>query len=224
MLAFLDKLTSYIAPHECFACGVEGAPLCTSCTQLLPEIIPQCYRCHRTDAGSKTCKSCRKYASLQNVWIRTPYEGFSEELVKSLKFNRALQSAEVIAFSLYEQFAVHFPAETIFVPVPTASSRVRQRGYDQSVLVAKFMSKNTGLPCLQALVRSSQVRQTGSSRKQRLEQVENIFHIRHAVPASKHVVLVDDVLTTGATLESAAKTLKKIGARKISAVVFARAE
>lgn len=225
MLNFFDHLISYIAPHECLACGVEGALLCTDCLPLLPDIVPQCYRCHRTDNSSKTCQTCSSHAPLKKVWIRTPYEGFAEQLVKDLKFNRAFQAAGTIADAIYEQFAHQFSENTVLVPVPTATSRIRQRGYDQSVLIARALAKKTNLPCSQVLVRHGQQRQTGNSRTKRVLQLEGVFSIRQRfLKNTDEIMLVDDVLTTGATVASAAKALRQSGVKKVSAVVFARAE
>jgi ComF family protein len=224
MQLFLDKLISYIAPHECFACGLEGSLLCATCLPLLPTLQPQCYRCHRTDKGSKTCKSCRSSTSLRNVWIGTQYEGFAEELVKGLKFNRAIAGADTIATFLADTFATELPETGILVPVPTATSRVRQRGYDQSVRITKALAKKAGLPYANFLMRHGQQRQTKSSRSERLTQLKDAFIVRALLPKETEIILVDDILTTGASLEAAAAALKQAGAKKVSALVFARAE
>lgn len=225
MLFFLDKLISYIAPHECLACGLEGALLCSVCLPLLPEIQPQCYRCYRTTNGNKTCASCRRGSPLECVWIRSSYDGFAEALVRSLKFNRALMAADTIAASLANQFISAFPKNGVIVPIPTASGRVRQRGYDQSVLIAKALSRKTKLPYSSMLLRRGQQRQTGSSRSHRLMQLQDAFQIKqHKILTTKEVILVDDVFTTGATLEAAARTIKQAKAKKVHALVFARAE
>lgn len=223
MLQFLDQLLSYIAPHECITCGVEGDLLCVTCLPLIPDIQPQCYRCHRTDSANKTCKNCKRNSPLESVYIRSIYEGVAEELVKTLKFNRAIAAADTIATSLAAQFATELSQDSCIVPVPTASSRVRKRGYDQSLVIAKILAKKTKLPYESLLVRSGQSRQVDSSRSQRFSQLQHAF-IAKQMHKPREVILVDDVLTTGATLESAARALKAAGVKKIQAVVFARAE
>lgn len=225
MLTLLDTLTSFIAPHQCLGCGHDGDLLCAVCLPLLPELQPQCYRCRRTDGGNLTCKNCRRNSPLQHVWIGTTYDGIGEALMKKLKFERALAAANTITRSLADQFGTALPSHALLVPIPTATSRVRQRGYDQSVIIARKLARHTGLPCASLLSRYGQQRQTGSSRKQRLLQLEDAFRVRpKKLQDAKTVILVDDVLTTGATLEMAAKTLKQAGVKHISAITFARAE
>jgi len=221
MLTLLDKIISFLAPYQCLACGIEGALLCESCRPLLPDLQPQCYRCHRTDNGNTTCRLCKRKTPLRRVWVRTTYDGFGEALVRKLKFERAYDAARTIAQSMSE---LDLPRDSILVPVPTATSRVRQRGYDQSVLIAEQLSSHTNLPCVTLLERYGQQRQTGSSRGQRQSQLSHAFAVKHKkLTGVKSIILIDDILTTGATLEIAAAVLRQSGVKRVEAVVFARA-
>ena len=225
MLTFLDNLMSLIAPHECLACGHEGGLFCSTCIELLPSEQPGCYRCGKFDRSSKTCSNCRRQSSLEHVYIRTSYELFGRELVRKLKFERGLAAANAAAQAMYQQFGDEFSEGPVFVPIPTASSRVRRRGYDQSVLIARQLAKLTGGSCIPALERLGQHRQTGSSRAERLTQLKDAFHARpKQLQGVSEAILVDEVLTTGATLETAADTLRQAGVTHISAVVFAKSE
>jgi ComF family protein len=115
-------------------------------------------------------------------------------------------------------------ATCVIVPVPTATSRVRLRGYDQAVLIAKALAQQTRHEYVPCLRRVGQQRQVGASRTQRLQQMEQSFLVGDTTAfRGRHVVLVDDVMTTGATLESAAAIVKAAGAKRVEAVVFARA-
>jgi ComF family protein len=112
----------------------------------------------------------------------------------------------------------------VIVPAPTATSRARHRGYDQAALIARSLATKTEVQYLPVLRRSGQHHQVGSNRAERLRQLQNAYRvIRPANIVGKHVLLIDDVLTTGATLEAAAKVLKAAGAKRVSGVVFARA-
>jgi ComF family protein len=113
--------------------------------------------------------------------------------------------------------------QALIVPVPTATSRIRQRGYDQAKLLAKAISKQSRLTYLDCLARSGQTHQHGTSRHTRLGQLENAFRVKHPRSVQNaHIILVDDVVTTGATLEAAAKVLKQAGGKQIEALAFAR--
>jgi predicted amidophosphoribosyltransferase len=99
---------------------------------------------------------------------------------------------------------------------------VRQRGYDQALLIAKSLSQRLGRPYVPLLARMGDQRQVGHSRITRLNQMEGAFRpLNTMILKNRHVLLVDDVLTTGATCEAAARILRSNGAKRVSAAVFA---
>jgi ComF family protein len=117
-----------------------------------------------------------------------------------------------------------FDEDAVLVPVPTATSRVRQRGYDQAELLCRELASLTRLPYRTALARHGQSRQVGTNRTERRAHLEGALRVRHPETIQgKHVVLVDDVLTTGATIEAAAKVIRRAGAKRVDAIVFAQA-
>jgi ComF family protein len=113
--------------------------------------------------------------------------------------------------------------ETIIVPVPTATLRVRLRGYDHAWLLAKNLGKYLDRPSQRLLSRYGHTRQVGAGRAKRQEQLSGAFYPRNpkAIKGAR-VLLVDDILTTGATIEECARTLKKAGAKRVDAIVFAQ--
>jgi ComF family protein len=144
----------------------------------------------------------------------------AKELVGRLKFYGAQAAAKQMTARLLPVL----PAEALIVPVPTANKRVRGRGYDQAKLLARELSRQSRLPYLDCLVRSGHTHQVGSSRQQRQQQLRGAFRIID--PAKIRgccILLVDDVVTTGATLEAAAQTLGIAGADRIEAAVFCAA-
>jgi ComF family protein len=149
------------------------------------------------------------------------YQGLGKDMVGRLKFSGAREAARAIAAAMTHLVT---QKDAVIVSVPTATSRVRLRGYDQASLIAKALARQTNGEYAHALRRVGQHRQVGASRVQRLQQMENSFIVwnpKHI--AGRHIVLVDDVMTTGATLEAAATVLKAAGAKRVNAVVFARA-
>lgn len=222
-MAIIEQIIGFIAPHNCVGCGAEGSLLCAWCApDALVAPPSRCYRCQAQTADSAVCPSCRPQTRLKHVWVAAEYGGISKELLYALKFARARAAADVIASTMFDTLPYLDP-ETILVHVPAATSRVRKRGYDQSALIARVLSQKTDLKHLTLLARHGQSRQVGAKRGERLNQITNAFSVPHKYLAKDVcILLIDDVLTTGATLQEAAVTLKTAGAKTINAAVFAQ--
>jgi ComF family protein len=152
----------------------------------------------------------------------TPYADLAKEVIHRLKFERAQAVAADVAAVLAS--GIVLDDITCITYVPTAPGRIRSRGYDQAALMAKAISRRTGLPCYALLARKGSQRQVGQGRIARHQQMQDAFYARNAGMArGKHILLIDDVLTTGATCEAAARVLLQSGARRVSAAVFAAA-
>ncbi len=222
-MLFLEQVIGFLAPHQCLGCQREGALLCEWCLSEVETPMPsRCYRCHAATQDSAVCSKCRRSSYLRHVWIAGEYTGPSKQLVHSLKFERAKDAAKTIA-TLIEGTIPYFDKSVIISHVPAATSRVRIRGYDQSQLIARALSRRLGRRHIALLARHGQSRQVGASRAERLRQLEGAFSPRKDfLIKDAHIILVDDVLTTGATLEQAAKALKVAGARQVDAIIFAQ--
>lgn len=218
-----ERLISVVAPHTCLGCAQEGPVLCEGCRLTLVATLPsRCYMCHRATRQSSVCRACKRKSSLTHVWIYTSFDDVAKELVYKLKFGRANAAAVVIAACINDVLPM-LDQKIVVTFTPTANTRVRSRGYDQARLIAKELSSRRGWLYAPLLIRIGLSRQVGSSRKQRFEQLEGAFAPRNPkFIKGASILLIDDVLTTGATLESAAKTLKQAGARTVDAAVFAQ--
>lgn len=218
----IDKILSHIAPHECLGCSIEGALLCSECIRYLIPTKQGCCHCSRLTDDGRTCIGCLPYSDLYAVRVATAYKAIAKDLIWHLKFNGTQAAASEVANSLVAY--VPNDPDYVIVPIPTATSRIRQRGYDQANLIARELAKKTKTPYSPVLRRIGQTNQRGSSRDQRTSQLENAYRITHAARIKgKHVLLIDDVFTTGSTLEAAAKVMKYSGARRVTGLVFARA-
>lgn len=218
----LEPLINVIAPHTCVMCGAESKLVCDWC---LPDFVgmvpPRCYICYAVSPYGAVCSRCRSKSALKHVWVRTDYVGNAKQIIHSLKFERVKAAGATLAKLMSESLPYLNP-QTILVPLPTANKRVRQRGYDQATLLARELGNILQLPHKRLLSRLGQSRQVGTTRRQRSAQLASAFRVTSKTLPGTHVVLVDDVLTTGATLESAAQVLKQSGAKQIDAVVFAQ--
>jgi ComF family protein len=115
-----------------------------------------------------------------------------------------------------------FSADTTVVHIPSAAERKRQRGYDHAEYIARKLARNSNLNFQKILGRHGNARQVGATREVRLKQLQGAFYVKNSNINDKHILLVDDIVTTGGTLEAAAKVLRQAGAKQIDAVVFAQ--
>jgi ComF family protein len=116
---------------------------------------------------------------------------------------------------------IKFPEPIILAPLPTASSRIRYRGYDQSNLLVNEISKIINRPKINFLLKNNQSQQVGATKKDRQENAKIAYRIKNKkLIAGACIMLVDDVMTTGSSLESAARLLLANGAKNVDAIVF----
>ena len=222
-MRLLEKAIAFVAPHDCLVCQDEGSLLCAWCApDACPALPDRCYLCLKLSPACRVCKTCRRKSQLRHVWVATAYGGAAKDLIAKLKFGRAKDAAEIIADFLDARLP-HLEPNTIITHIPASTSRARVRGYDQAQLIAKSLAGKRGLSHIKLLARYGQKRQLGASRQRRLAQLNGAFRPSNLDFIGKTpILLIDDVLTTGATLESAAKTLRQAGARVINATVFAQ--
>jgi ComF family protein len=221
-MSIIELIISSIAPHDCVGCRVEGAVLCVQCAHSLPVLPPRCYRCGALTDDFQTCQRCRSGSDLFAVQVATPYGDTAKATIARLKFERARAAADDIAALMAERLAI--PAGTLITHLPTANTRVRQRGYDQAQQIARRLAALTGNTYRPLLARQGAQRQLGQDRAIRRKQMEGAFvAVRVEALKDRRILLIDDVLTTGASCEAAARVLKDAGAARVSAAVFAAA-
>ena len=220
-MALLDLVLSVVAPHDCLVCGAEGKLICGWCApDAFPDLPSRCYRCKQITSDFAVCESCRRNTSLRHVWVRTDYDATAKELMRVYKYERVSSAHKTITEAM-DEILPYLPVATIIIPIPTATSRVRQRGYDQAELIAKAFARRRGLRFARTLLRLGKSRQTGARRHERLKQQIGAFTaIRPYLYQKSTVLLIDDVLTTGATLQAAAAALKQAGIKQANAAVF----
>jgi predicted amidophosphoribosyltransferase len=199
------------------ALGTIAPPLCASCGRSCREGAVLCGRCGRRLAAAEPLLSAGPQG-LDRVWSSAPHEGVARTLVAALKFRRLLPVADLMADRIHWLAPAHLLSGSV-VPVPPAPSRLRRRGFDPAGELAAALAERLELPCERCLVRRGGNRQVGRRRAERLGQPPRIAA---RGPAPRSVLLVDDVLTTGATLSACAERLRAAGAARVVAVTFAR--
>jgi ComF family protein len=229
-MSVMEAAIGWLAPPDCLVCGTEGQALCQTCsTSEIRAFGERCWRCNSLSPGSRTCAKCRPAGPLSFVWINTNYEGAAQQLVRLYKFGQlrtaSLPLARLMTGTFLGSGGQERMAEDnyLVIPLPTATSRVRQRGFGHSELLAKTIVANLRLEYSNGLRRLGQSRQLGARRQDRLTQLAGSFAVKNpSRVAGRHILLIDDVLTTGGSLISAAKTLKSAGAKQVNALVFAK--
>jgi ComF family protein len=215
-----------VFPRWCLGCGREGDYICGTCCLTLPVVSPPvCDLCGRPLAGGAHCAICND-GDAAIVGIRAPFlfEGVVRRAVHELKYNNLRDLAPALARLLYEYVTANPPPGEVLVPVPLHPRRLRERGYNQAALVAGELGRLTGMPVVEgSLVRSGQappqVRSAGAAERRR--NVAKAFACRDRRLAGKKVILVDDVSTSGATLDACARMLKSGGAASVWGLVIA---
>ena len=214
-----------VFPPRCSGCGASGTFLCPECAAALPATgPPRCYRCWRPGSWAGDCSHCRldppAFDALRSAFV---YAGLARELVHALKYRGMTALGETMAALTLE--AAKDAEADVVVPVPLSSRRLRSRGYNQAAALARPLARELGLPLASRLLRRSrntQAQARTSDADERRLNVAGAFAVRGAGIARSRVLLVDDVTTTGATLDACAGALKEAGARSVYALTFAR--
>ncbi|MGD9694179.1 MAG: ComF family protein [Thermoleophilia bacterium] len=211
-----------ILPPSCAACGLPGGAACAECLALLrPLCPPHCEGCGMpVPVPVERCPACR--GPLAGARQAVAYDEVARGLVAGLKDGRRRGLAEVLA----ERMAACLPPPppgALLVPVPLGPRRMRERGFNQSLLLARALSRRWGRDVAEALVRVREgAGQRGSGAAARERQVAGAFAARGDA-APETAWLVDDVHTTGATLAACARALRAGGSTGVGAACFARA-
>ena len=212
---------------RCLVCGEPGAnarDLCTACHAALPWQGPACLRCALPIPQSGVCGTCLLHPPpLGEAHAAFDYAFPLDRLLPRLKFHRDFAAGRVLAQCMAERFA-RLPSPDAIVPIPLHRARLRQRGYDQAQELAKPLARALGIPLLADALRRCRTT-TAQSRLDATARQRNLRDAFDAASTAKppaHVVLVDDVMTTGATLHAAARVLREAGVERVDAWICAR--
>lgn len=243
MFKFLAQTKNFLLdllfPKFCLGCGQEGEFFCLNCSARLRFIPPACFVCQKLAPAEKkitsgrTCDSCRGKSFIYAYF--SPFR-YSDEptrsLVHALKYQRIAALHQTLArllASYARYFKLVFPAEALLIPIPLYPAKERVRGFNQSALIAKqfaalLQEQGCRLECRTEILRrrKNTAPQAELSGAERRKNVINAFAVtKPELISQKTIILLDDVKTTGTTLEEAARVLKEAGAKQIWAITVA---
>lgn len=238
-------LLNLFFPKFCFNCQKEGSYLCQDCQSLLEISQYQfclCPKSRRLLKGGK-CRNCHS-KKLNGLYFSTTYQNpLIKELIQKFKYHPFVKElTETLSLLIITHFQLldnkpnffYLPGEGkfsnganfILIPIPLDEKRLKWRGFNQATEIAKWLSEFLGIPLISncLLKTKNNCPQVELSEKERKENVKNIFSCKNKKEIfGKKILLVDDVYTTGATMEEAALILKESEAKEIWGIVVARA-
>jgi ComF family protein len=209
-------------PPRCALCGRYGAFVCAPCLDGLPRADGA--RCDRCWLPLQTCQCAERPLALSQLRSVYKYEGDVRRLVHRFKFTYHSALAESLAPPMASLLAGSGTVVDAIVSVALPASHQRERGFNQAALLADRIGAAAGLPVIDALTRRAGAHQARArNAEERWHNVEGAFSVRDASQvAGRRFVLVDDIATTGATLDAAAKALLAAGAVEVAGLTLAR--
>lgn len=231
------SLLDLIFPKYCINCKKIGDYLCANCFSFLSfNDFELCLNCNKPSIDGLTHPYCKGKYIIDGAFSALAYKGVVKKLIYNFKYEpKFVSDLNSILVDLFyealiqkERFAEIcelFKNDLILVPVPLYSSKFKKRGYNQSELLAKGLSKRFRIPLFSVFERTKNTKtQVGLKKEERRENIKGAFELSFGISISKYpnILLVDDVLTTGSTLLEAANILKRNGAKGVWGITLAR--
>ncbi len=213
-------------PQWCVGCGKEGDFLCHSCHRALPRITPPlCPQCGKPQPSGIVCPSCINWQTgIDGVRSPFRFDGVIRQAIHQLKYRNLRALVVPLAKLLHDYLIANPMPGEVLVPVPMHQKRLRERGYNQSRLLARELGKLINLPVVDDCLtrqRPALPQARTPTVEERRSNVAGAFACRNPRLQDKPVLLIDDVATSGATLSACASALKGAGASSVWGLVLA---
>ncbi len=227
MIRLFHQFLEFLFPRRCLKCKKKGSFLCKDCLgTIFPHKDQHCPNCLRKQPFGRVCSSCKNW-ELNGLFVVAPYSQKSllQTCIKTMKYGAAHSLARVLG----DWMKAHWNPDdslddSIIVPVPLYPLREKSRGYNQAELLAKQVAKPPSDEPQHLLKRVRNTEpQAQLSRNDRLKNLRDSFEVRESSDlVNKKIILIDDVCSTGATLNECARVLRRAGAKQIWGLVLAR--
>ena len=204
MLIFKHLLTPF---YRCQLCGVDSQQqhsLCGDCWQQLPWLKNHVQRQER------------------QIQVACHYDYPIDRIIQKFKYEQQLHFQDLLAGSL---IALRLPKVQAIVPMPISHERLAQRGYNQALVIAKIVARHLNIPIWQPVSRHDLHAQKGLSRLERMQNIQSQFQIKPQLKLRyRRILIIDDVVTTGSSIDALSLQLEQLGCQKIYAACIASAE
>lgn len=235
----INKILDFLFPVQCLGCRLPSCHLCGFCLEKIKRQSSfQCAFCNQPTAKGRTCWKCRPQHDLDYLWAAADYDqGLLKNTLHAYKYRFISELADPLSDLLLKylngntlaSFLLRYQSLLTIVPVPLHFRRQRWRSYNQSLLLAQRLAEQLKLSLAEDVLKRTRYQkpqteaQTPEARK---KNIDNSFTcdllLTNARIKDRFVLLIDDVSTTGATLDACAKTLKEAGAKKVIGLVIAK--
>lgn len=227
------KVSGVVFPNKCVSCNNPDlygfVVLCYNCWKKLEFITPPyCYKCGKAKFWQEEECCCGNLRRHYNS-IRAPlvYSSITKSLIKRYKYNNNIKLHYMFSKIMWVCSKSTFYINDMIIPVPLHKDKLNYRGYNQSLLISKLLSKKSKVPCINnLLIRSlNNDSQSTLSFKQRKKNIMGAFCINEKYSndiKNSNIILIDDVVTTGATVNECAKVLKMHGAKTVNVLSIAK--
>jgi len=216
-------LLDLLFPKFCLGCGKFGSYMCSSCflkIHRLPYL--KCPVCDRASIDGFTHPRCKKRFGLDRLISFFPYTAVVQKAIKAIKYRYAHKvTDDLLRYVLLPEL----PKQSVFIPIPLYPSRRRFRGFNQAEIIARVLSKRLGVPVRTDMLK--RIRKTVpqvdmKNRQDRLSNTKGVFRVNKLPMQENPIILIDDVYTTGATMQSACEELKHVGVRNVWGLTIAQ--
>ncbi|MGI5898105.1 MAG: ComF family protein [Candidatus Dojkabacteria bacterium] len=223
------NILDIIYPKSCSICGRIGYYLCDDCKKLLKRNLPECYVCRRISPHYQTHEKCKKEGIFDSVFVGWEYNDISSIFLKKYKYGEVYDIAsllETLIPTITKDFQYINALENVVVlPTPISSRRLRDRGFNQTEKIAEIVAKELGLEYLTNLLMdndTSDTHQAFRDKEDRKSLRKDRFTVtdKEQITKYKNIIVVDDVITTGNTLNSIGKSIKESCTSSVSLHAF----
>lgn len=213
------NLADFIFPKKCVSCDKFGAYFCVDCIKKVKYVdMPICPVCQRQSIGGRTHPGCFGKYRPDGLVVACRYQDPIRRAIAKVKYKWVFDIEKVFVDLIVScLWQIDLPKDIVLVPVPLHAKRENWRGFNQSDVLAKSLSKKFKAAYLDLMFRNKETQtQVGLRKDERLTNVRGAFSLRtQADVRGKNIVLVDDVFTSGATMAECAKVLKENGAKSV---------